>query len=109
MARSTGSVRMWQWIPTSFNFVYSRGGSSGFDCILESRVRGSLMPRTSVVLGPRAVSFSLEIEPPLPACTCGVRQQRFLFSIDKGEGQFQGSRGVLDCRFLGLTRWEHMM
>ena len=78
-----------------------KGDSSGFDCISKVVFRGSLMLGSSVAFGPGVAGFPLEentmrltsfntlIEPPLPACTCRVRPL-CSFSIDKGEGQFQG-------------------
>ena len=54
----------------------------------------------------RPTSFNTLIELSLPDCTFGVRPQCFFFQIMKGRGNLKVTRGTLDCRLHGLTRWE---
>ena len=65
-----------------FNFVYSSGGSSGFDCISKVELE---VP-------------SCKIEPPLPACTCGVRQQSFFFQLMTGNFKVPAEPWIVDYK-----------
>ena len=114
IARSTGSSCTWQWIPSLCLTSFIQGVVRVFSILSQ---RSSLKLGSSVVCGPGVVVFPLEeqslrlttfntrIEPPLPACTCGVRPSVSFYLI-KGSGNFKVTRGALGCRLLELTRWE---